>query len=104
LHRKYHIGVKWQIAQALGGVRLLVKSEDIEKAKCILNTDDSSLLENVKFPPIEKEDICHKCGSENLEYINLRRYSGALMMLTGLPIIFWGTYSKCKECGYKNRN
>ncbi len=103
LQNKYHIGLKWQLANALGGVRLLVRFEDRDRAKEILEKDESHLLNEISFPDPEISDLCRICSSENIEVIFLRRYSGALMMLTGLPLIFWGTYYKCKDCGYKNK-
>lgn len=101
LQNKYHIGVKWQLSNALGGVRLLVRSEDLARAKEILDKDENYLLNDIPFPEPEVSDLCVKCGDENVEIVRLRRYSGALMMLTGLPLLFWGTYCKCKSCGKK---
>lgn len=104
LQNKYHASLKWQVGNALGGIRVLVRSEDYDKAKTILDNDESALLEKIAFPDPETADLCQRCKSENLEYVNLRRYSGALMLLTGVPLVFWGSYYKCKECGFKNKN
>jgi len=98
-----HIGINWLASLALGGVKLQVKNEDVEYAKTILSKDESAVLENddLEFPDIEDNDLCSFCGSSNLEYIKYSRLSGALILLTQLPVFFWGIGYKCKDCGKK---
>jgi hypothetical protein len=102
LHTKHHISMKWYIAQALGGVRLYVKTEDKEKAKTVLNTDESELLSAIEFPEPNDQDLCRNCHSENLKKIDHRYTSCYLILITGLPFIFWGSYYKCNDCGHNN--
>lgn len=96
-----HIGINWLYSQALGGVQVQVRSEDKELAQKVLLKDESYLLEHeeLEFPEIKENDLCIYCGSANLELIKYSRLSGVLMMLTHLPLLFWGTRYKCKDCG-----
>ncbi len=103
LLNNHHIGVNWLYSQALGGVKLQVRTEDAEHARQILDKDESSYLENeeIEFPELEETDYCEVCGSPNLELVKYSRLSAALIMLTQLFILFWGTRLKCKDCGHK---
>jgi hypothetical protein len=102
LHSKHHISMQCYLAQALGGVRLFVKNEDKEKATTILGTDESELLSYIEFPKPNNEDMCRNCSSENLKRIDRRYTSFYLILTTGLPFIFWGSYYKCNDCGHDN--
>ncbi len=101
LLNKYHIGLNWLYSQALGGIKIQVRSEDKELAQQVLAKDESDLLENEKleFPEVKENDLCIYCGSEHLELIKYSRLSGVLMVLTQLPLLFWGTRFRCKDCG-----
>lgn len=103
LQNNFHIGINWLYSQALGGIKVQVREDETEIAKHILEKDESSYLENeqIIFPDITENDICSKCGSSNLELIKYSRISAALIMLTQLPLIFWGKRYKCKDCGNK---
>lgn len=103
LLNQYHIGINWLYSQALGGVKVQVRSEDKEIAKQVLSEDESALLgnEGLEFPELKEHDLCIYCGSPNLELIKYSRLSAVLMMLTQLPLLFWGTRYKCKDCGKK---
>lgn len=103
LLNKYHVGVNWMYSEALGGVKVQVRAEDFKLAQEILNEDQSSYLENesIVFPEPGDNDFCDRCGSSNLELIKYSRLSAALMLLTGLCLLFWGTRYKCRDCGYK---
>ncbi len=101
LLNKHHIGLNWLYSQALGDVHLQVESEDERRAQQILTNDESDLLDNeaLEFPTIEENDLCISCGSERLELIKYSRLSCILMIITQLPLIFWGTRYRCKDCG-----
>lgn len=103
LANKHHIGINWLYSQALGGVKVQVHRNDEERAKKILNLDESSFVEELepKFPELEEDDICNNCGSSNLSYINNARKASALTLLLSLPLIFFGVRYKCNDCGHK---
>ena len=102
LLNKHHIGVNWMYSQVLGGVKLQVNATDFDIAQKILNTDESAYLNNdcLNFPKANEKDLCDRCHSSNIECIKYSRLSGAIMLL-GIPLLFWGTRLKCKDCGYK---
>jgi len=102
LLNKYLIGVNWLYSEALGGVKVHVKAEDLKRAEKILSEDESLILNHsdLDFPEPEESDFCDSCGSSNLELIKYSRMSGALMLLH-LPLFFWGTRYKCRDCGKK---
>jgi hypothetical protein len=103
LLNKHHIGINWLYSQALGGVEVQVPTEDAEKANKILLKDESIYLDNeeLEFFEANECDLCVYCGSPNLELIKYSRLSAVLIMITQLPIIFWGTRDRCKDCGKK---
>ncbi|THB76782.1 MAG: DUF2007 domain-containing protein, partial [Desulfobulbaceae bacterium] len=92
LANKHHVGVNWLYSQALGGVKVQVRQEDEKRAREILQRDESQLLENLEdsFPVLERNDVCEKCGSKNLSYINKARKAGALTLLLSIPLILFG--------------
>lgn len=100
---QYHIGINWLYSNALGGIKVQVRTEDVAIANQILNEDLSSYVENHndEFEPLDQDDLCDHCGSPNLELVKYSRLSAALMLLTGLFLFFWGTRYTCKDCGHK---
>lgn len=102
LTNKHHVGMNWLYSQALGGVALYVRHQDEKRANLILNTDESDLITGLEdhFPEPDKADICEKCGSTNLSYINRSRFFGAISLLFGMPFILFGVRYKCRECGH----
>ncbi len=102
LLNKHHVGMNWLYSNALGGVKVQVHAENLEKAKEILNADESSTLVEIDddFPEPEKNDFCRRCGSTNLSYINLSRKAGAFFLLLSLPLLIFGVRYKCKDCGH----
>lgn len=103
LANKNHIEMNWLYSFALGGVKVQVRSEDTEEAIRILNEDNSDDLEYIDhdFPPVEKNDLCEKCGSANISVINFSRKAGALSLLFGLPLLLFGRRYKCQDCGHR---
>ncbi len=102
LDSKQHVSLNWQVSNALGGVKVIVRTEDFERARIILSSDESSELMKIDFPAPDSSDLCNECDSENLKFVSYRRYSCALMLL-GLPLLFWGGYYRCHKCGHKTK-
>ncbi|WPD22546.1 MAG: hypothetical protein SD837_20460 [Candidatus Electrothrix scaldis] len=100
---KHHIGLNWLHSQALGGVRLYVRKQDEDIAEKVLNTDESQYLSKLgdHFPQPDEDDLCRKCGSQNIAYIKRSRFFGVVSLLTGLPLYIFGVRYKCKDCGHK---
>lgn len=82
-------------SNAIGGIRLQVRTEDFEKANEILSdypdikTDEKSISE-IK---------CPNCGSSNINKIKFNRIRSLVaLMLFGLPIPFLTKKHQCYEC------
>jgi rubredoxin len=103
LANKHHVGINWLYSQALGGVKLYVRKQDENIARTILDTDESQYISKMEdhFPELEEDDLCRKCGSQNIVYINRLRFFGLISLLTGLPLYIFGVRYKCKDCGHK---
>ncbi|MCW7753385.1 hypothetical protein OOT00_05220 [Desulfobotulus sp. H1] len=105
LLNRHHVGMNWLYSEAIGGVQLQVRSEDIKLAESILARDESGLLEEgaLDFPAAENIMVCIACGAGDLEAIQYTRLSGALMLLTHMPLLFWGKGYRCRKCGKKQK-
>lgn len=103
LLNKNIIGLNWLYSNALGGVGIQVRAADAERALKILEDDHSSDLLDIEneLPEPERCDMCTKCGSANIEVINLSRKYGALSLLLNFPLILFGKRYQCKDCGHK---
>lgn len=102
LQNEYTIGIQWLYSNALGGVKLEVPQAEAEEAIKILETDFSDItIETLS----EKShvDKCPKCGSEDIIFLDTQRKAGALSLLFGIPLIFFGKKYKCSSCGNKWR-
>ena len=97
---EYFVGVNWQLSYAIGGVRLQVPYEHVEEARNILTVDNSAALSELQLStaPASPTDLCPSCGSTDIRQNKLSRKSGALSLLFGLPILFWGTRLFCERC------
>lgn len=99
---KNHVGINWLYSFALGGVKVQVRTEDVEAALRILNEDQSSALSEIEenFSPLTQNDLCAKCGSSNIILHNASRKAGAFSLLIGFPFIFFRKRYECKDCGH----
>jgi len=98
------VTANWLYSNAIGGVRLQVKQEDVEKASEILNREPEPLEwdENLdEDEDKEEEMLCPECSSADVEY---ERYSIRLIFLSWLllsvPLPFFKRKWKCQQCGY----
>ncbi|MBU1138189.1 MAG: DUF2007 domain-containing protein [Proteobacteria bacterium] len=103
LLNKNIIALNWLYSNALGGVELQVRTEDVENALKILKDDHSSDLLDIEneFPEPEQGDLCTNCGSSNIRLIKVSRKYGALSLLLSFPLILFGKKYQCKDCGHK---
>lgn len=65
------IGVDWGMAQAVGGVKILVRDEDVERAAEIISTPAVEQTIEPVIPPIEVERpaVCPQCGSPDYQLV-----------------------------------
>jgi len=81
-------------SQALGGIRLQVRGEDLERAKEILN--DFPDIDSVHH---DSEMKCPICGSGNVDKIKINGVRSLVaLMITGLPIPFLARKHQCYNC------
>ena len=99
---KYLVGLCWTYSYAIGGIKLQVPQGLAEEARNVLDTDNSAeVSESQPLGLAVSQDIaCPSCGSANVLHSKLSRKSGAISLLLGLPILFWGTRFSCKQCSH----
>ncbi len=94
---QHTINMQWLYSNALGGVKVQVPLQFVEKAKEILSKDFSDLIEE-EFGKIE--NTCKKCGSTNTEpYTKGKKPAFIVLLLLGFPLFFCQHGVKCKACG-----
>ncbi|WP_055142971.1 putative signal transducing protein [Jiulongibacter sediminis] len=85
------------LSPAFGGVKLMVKQEDLELAKKHLN--EAGLIQKPEGP------ICPNCSSENIEK---EKKTGVALLLSklflGLPFSFTKERFGCLNCGQDWKN
>ena len=93
------IGIAWNYSNALGGVKVLVPSGDVDQAAEILRTDRSALVAEVDAG-LERRGalVCPECGSEAVEVVNNTRKAAAWFMLLGIPLVWFDKHERCGEC------
>jgi len=82
----------WLYSNAIGGVRVQIDEDDVDRAKEILQ-DPGIDVEPAGMP------ACPKCSSANTKPDELpRRVSFLSMMLAGFPFLFSKTRWRCTHC------
>jgi hypothetical protein len=83
-------------SNAMGGIKLIVKAEDLEKANALLKAFDEEYL---------KAAVCPKCGATDFAYINK---PGPTNFLTAIITFAFASYAiapiqvyHCGNCGYE---
>ncbi len=101
---EHTVGMNLFYAQAIGGIRVMVNQNDLEKAKELL---DSFLHATLR----ENDEVitCLACGSENMYYHlkTIRNHKLGILnmamafLFTVFP--FYGTRHRCKDCGHEQK-
>ena len=80
------IAIQWTLNNAMGGIKLRVLEEDLEKATKVLNEKSEKL--QVDFKIDGSDLICPNCGSNNTV---TEKYSSSILglswLILGFPII-----------------
>lgn len=91
------------LATAFGGIKLIVFSEDAERARQVLDRNDFVALEEFYGPEIEPLRVCPKCSSADI----MQRksiLSGLLFLLFFFVPLATPTHSYiCLKCGHSWR-
>jgi len=96
----YMVSSCWIYSFAIGGARVAVRPEDVERAKEVLVTPYAEMLAEVEESrlPVPPEDVCPVCGMDS---VWPRRYSAWSLipsLLFGVPM-FWRLPGwKCRTC------
>lgn len=95
------VGVAWTYSVAVGGVKVMVPKPEVDAAREILESDQSSELDAVLGAGNESErtEQCPRCGSSESKTYKLARPAAAAAILTGLPFVLWGERNQCRKCG-----
>ena len=78
---------------AIGGIRIQIHEDDLEKAKAILLEDE----------PTEKGMFCcPECGSDSIGYEHVSKRSAFLsLLLISFPFTWKKRKCTCRNCGHK---
>jgi len=88
-------------AQAVGGIKLLVKEEDYYRALESLNINDYKYLKN-EFPEeINGQRKCAKCGSANIFQKGSLLIGLLFLLLFFIPLTTKKSKYVCLDCLYK---
>jgi hypothetical protein len=87
------------VSNAIGGVKLFVKTEDAEKAKLVLTEIGRYSIDNEGKPV-----VCPKCSGTQVEVMSSVKEAGPLMsfiisLLIGLFPFFVKYKYRCNNCG-----
>jgi hypothetical protein len=100
---EYTITIQWVLSNAIGGIKLMVPKDDVNKAIQILNEEPGQV--NVEFEIEGNELRCPVCGSSNTVAEKFSRpVAGLTWLILGFPIRFkTGKTNFCFYCGNKWR-
>jgi hypothetical protein len=107
------VAANWLLCNAIGGVKLLIRAEDLTKASEILAStasvsdvgpDDIGPEDVARFQMPDAEDsqdaVCPSCGGRQFVYVTSgRRLSALTWLLIGLPLVPVRRRERCAECG-----
>lgn len=87
------VGANWTLSNAVGGVKVAVLAQDLQRAIEILADAGTH----------EEEDSgwgkCSKCGSSKLELHSDRKMTNLTWLLLGIPLLFPNKRFLCRSCG-----
>ncbi len=88
-------------SQAIGGVKLLVAIQDVERARTILGLNEFALLKDTFDEEIAPQRVCPSCGS--IEVFQKRSIlSGiAFLVLFFVPVATWTHKYHCVNCDHE---
>lgn len=86
------VGMNWTLSNAVGGVKLVVRAEDLENARALINDNESISNED------EGWGACPSCGSRKLGLFFERRITNLTWILVGIPLLFPSKKFRCLAC------
>jgi len=105
---EHHITMNWMISNAVGGVKLLVRSQDLGVAKEILDTEppaisDQETGDQTEYNATEEsERTCPNCNSSNIVAERFSRKVAVIsLLLFGFPLLFMRRKYVCNDCHHR---
>ena len=96
------VTMNWLYSNAIGGVKLKVRREDVHKAQELLSKDYAAELQEVVDD--SKYAKCPLCGNEDSVRVELSRAGFFIsFLLLGFPFLFARKRFKCNSCGHNWR-
>ena len=90
------VALDWRLSNALGGIKVQILDEDVERVRPILEKMDEIPGQFIFLPP---KKACPACGSMN---VSRRPWPLMLSILTlGFPLLFCRRGFTCNECGHQ---
>jgi len=91
------VRMDWFYSNAIGGVKVMVRKEDVEGA---LNVLDQPIPESIEFAEGEhyEQPKCPKCGSLNVTYGNIEEGVAYTSAWFGIPIPNIRSRWECQQC------
>ncbi len=117
------VAADWLLSNAIGGVKLLIRAEDLTKASeilastasvsdvgpddvgpVVLGPDDIGPEDVAPFQMPDAEDsedaVCPSCGGRQFVYVTSgRRLSALTWLIIGFPLVPVRRRERCAECG-----
>jgi hypothetical protein len=102
------VQMDWRYSQAIGGVKLQVPEEFLEKAQQILTETQAEEDEKGKdaIEETDEEEVCPKCGSSLTSPRRFSLTSIAISLVLLLPFFYRKDGRVCRNCGtvWRNKN
>lgn len=100
LQDEYTVTIDPILSNAIGGIKLMIYGEQLERAMELINRFEQEYKQAV---------ICPQCGSTNIHFIT--QPGNITNWFTALTTWLFGNYAlsfkkvyKCSECGYESEN
>lgn len=90
----------WLLSNAIGGVKILVRAEDLTAAREVL---ESTALVSDDAAPSE-QDVCPHCGSRAWMSVTFgKRLCVWSWLIVGIPLFPVWRRIRCDDCGHQSR-
>jgi hypothetical protein len=102
------VAADWLMSNAIGGVKVLVRADDLTIAREVLDTTalapDDEAPGQVSDAEDSREDVCPHCGSRALSAITHGlRLAAFTWMVVGIPLFPVWRRRRCGDCGQESR-
>jgi ribosomal protein S27AE len=103
VHDEYTVAAEWRYSNAIGGVKVVVRAEDLATARELLE-QAAVVSDHDTPPPLDTEessdDVCPRCGHHEWVRIALGKRIAILSLFIGLLLVPVRRRWKCGHCGY----